>query len=200
MSALHDTWVSRNFTNELYCPADRYSKKHLDRWLSFDTHALWGLVNYGYNIYGSATPGVHRGDLGLATANYEVVGRQVTHYTDRPPPPCRDADVRVPSDMVAFGDHFTLAKSKEGTNAWGGYDGTGGFTGAGGALRPTKQGFSLSQRHNRGANIVFCDGHVEYKKTAKWIEKTDAAIRRWNRDNEPHRETWSDLGTVELSD
>jgi prepilin-type processing-associated H-X9-DG protein/prepilin-type N-terminal cleavage/methylation domain-containing protein len=198
--ALHATWLSPNLTNELYCPADRYSKVNLHRWLSFETHGMWGLVNYGYNMFGSATAGWHRGDLGLATAPYEVVGRQVTHYTDRPPPPCQGTDVRVPSDMIAFGDHFVLAKNREGTEDAPVHQGGGGFTGGGAALRPTKNLFSISRRHNGGANMVFCDGHVEYARTRKWIEKSDAAIRRWNRDNEPHHETWSGLGTVADSD
>lgn len=45
-------------------------------------------------------------------------------------------------------------------------------------------------RHNKGANIVFCDGHVEWQKQGKWIELTEAAARRWNNDNQPHRELW----------
>lgn len=44
--------------------------------------------------------------------------------------------------------------------------------------------------HNRGANVVFCDGHVEWQKQAKWIEFTEAAARRWHNDNQPHREAW----------
>jgi prepilin-type processing-associated H-X9-DG protein len=44
--------------------------------------------------------------------------------------------------------------------------------------------------HNRGANIVFCDGHVEYGKKKGWIKPTDAARKRWNNDNQPHPETW----------
>ena len=44
--------------------------------------------------------------------------------------------------------------------------------------------------HNRGANVVFCDGHIEWQKQAKWIELTEAAARRWHNDNQPHREAW----------
>lgn len=45
-------------------------------------------------------------------------------------------------------------------------------------------------RHNNGANVVFCDGHVEWQKQSKWIELTESAARRWNNDNLPHRELW----------
>ena len=46
------------------------------------------------------------------------------------------------------------------------------------------------KRHNHGANIVFCDGHVEQAHQKKWLERSPVARRRWNKDNEPHPETW----------
>jgi len=45
-------------------------------------------------------------------------------------------------------------------------------------------------RHNSGANVVFCDGHVEWQKQAKWVELNEAVARRWNNDNQPHRSLW----------
>jgi prepilin-type processing-associated H-X9-DG protein len=48
----------------------------------------------------------------------------------------------------------------------------------------------LGTVHNAGANIVFCDGHVEYGKKQAWIKPTEAARKRWNNDNQPHSETW----------
>jgi prepilin-type processing-associated H-X9-DG protein len=47
-----------------------------------------------------------------------------------------------------------------------------------------------SNRHSGGANMVFCDGHVEYAKQERWIEASDGARRRWNNDHKPHPETW----------
>ena len=47
-----------------------------------------------------------------------------------------------------------------------------------------------SKRHGGGANILFCDGHVEHGSQARWIEKTDSARRHWNHDHEPHPDTW----------
>ena len=44
--------------------------------------------------------------------------------------------------------------------------------------------------HNGRGNGLFCDGHVESQKQARWQEPTDQVRRRWNVDNEPHRETW----------
>lgn len=47
-------------------------------------------------------------------------------------------------------------------------------------------------RHKRSHNTVFCDGHVEQLKVGERGKKTESARRRWNTDNEPHPETWTD--------
>ena len=44
--------------------------------------------------------------------------------------------------------------------------------------------------HAGGANVVFCDGHVEYAKQSKWTEESETVRKRWNNDNQPHPETW----------
>ncbi len=43
-------------------------------------------------------------------------------------------------------------------------------------------------RHNNGANIVFCDAHVEYAKRTVWIATSAANRQRWNNDHDPHLE------------
>jgi prepilin-type processing-associated H-X9-DG protein len=50
----------------------------------------------------------------------------------------------------------------------------------------------FQQRHQGKANVVFCDGHVE-SPTLKFIfeDTSDEALRRWNRDHQPHREKLS---------
>jgi prepilin-type processing-associated H-X9-DG protein/prepilin-type N-terminal cleavage/methylation domain-containing protein len=44
-------------------------------------------------------------------------------------------------------------------------------------------------RHQGKANVVFCDGHVE-SPTLQFLfaDSSDAALSRWNRDHQPHRE------------
>jgi prepilin-type processing-associated H-X9-DG protein len=50
----------------------------------------------------------------------------------------------------------------------------------------TKRAYS---RHQGKANVVFCNGHVESPKLTFLFEDTsDDALRRWNRDHQPHRE------------
>lgn len=48
---------------------------------------------------------------------------------------------------------------------------------------------SAEAMHNRRGNIVFCDGHVEAMTfQTLFRDKDDASLRRWNRDNDPHRQ------------
>jgi prepilin-type processing-associated H-X9-DG protein len=48
----------------------------------------------------------------------------------------------------------------------------------------------VADRHNHGANVVFCDAHVEYGKQTNWMKAVAIVRKRWNRDNQPHPETW----------
>ena len=83
-------------------------------------------------------------------------------------PPVRESRVKAPSEMMAFScssyPRFTKALFWD-------------------RLYPAPV-------HNSGANVAFCDGHVEFGKQARWIAKTEGVRRRWNNDNEPHPETW----------
>ena len=48
----------------------------------------------------------------------------------------------------------------------------------------------VSQRHNGRFNVLFCDGHVEGLKVRDLFDVgQDRVLKRWNRDNLPHRET-----------
>ena len=84
-----------------------------------------------------------------------------------------------PVNMIAFGDSSEV--------------------GVGGVIIPTFgvllgetfESWGPSTRHNGGANMLFCDGHVEYGKLASWVEHRDDVLRRWNRDNQPHRRFWT---------
>jgi prepilin-type processing-associated H-X9-DG protein/prepilin-type N-terminal cleavage/methylation domain-containing protein len=45
-------------------------------------------------------------------------------------------------------------------------------------------------RHSKGANILFADGHVERRPLRAWLKRDVATRSLWNRDNQPHEETW----------
>lgn len=51
-------------------------------------------------------------------------------------------------------------------------------------------GYFCVFRHNRRADSLFGDGHVESADHGGLIGKDDSARRRWNYDNQPHDENW----------
>ena len=116
--------------------------------------------SYDYNMAGTARYKSSQPSLGLDN---------VSKYVP-------ESQVKVPSDMIEVAD-FTIQP----------------ITGDGDADDAATINL-LSElpppRHNKGANIVFCDGHVEYGKQVRWLEKTDRARQRWNSDHQPHPETW----------
>jgi prepilin-type N-terminal cleavage/methylation domain-containing protein/prepilin-type processing-associated H-X9-DG protein len=142
----------------------------------------WGNgPSYGYNTEGlrnwAPIPAASRLDLGLG-GNY-ISGRwQAT----------LEAEVKAPSDMIA------LADSWNGTTS-GHIDG--GFLTLQRELPFTQPDVAYRERitriahrmHNGTVNVVFCDGHVETPKFAAHLfDRSDASLRRWNKDNEAHRE------------
>ena len=103
----------------------------------------------------------------------------------------RAAKIKVPSDMIAVGDSHEIGPDvKEGNLTR--------------IMAPPQihpypalqfnqfKFMGTGARHNRGANIVFCDGHVEWAKQTNWLRRASETRKRWNNDNEPHPETWRD--------
>ena len=122
---------------------------------------------YGYNANGCARIHDFRWDLGLGYGNAAAGARSVG-----------SSDVRAPADMIAIGDIqlppglWLNSITPNLPQRLGGLD----------SIVPA--------RHNGGANMVFCDGHNETARLTNWIQATDGARRRWNRDHLPHAETW----------
>jgi hypothetical protein len=90
--------------------------------------------------------------------------------------PLRESRVLVPNDMVAICDYKTNAFD---------LDDDGDDFPMGNILS------QLTSFHNKGANAVFCEGHVEYGKQRAWTKPTAEARQRWNSDHQPHRSTWN---------
>jgi prepilin-type processing-associated H-X9-DG protein/prepilin-type N-terminal cleavage/methylation domain-containing protein len=116
---------------------------------------------YGYNALGT---GPHANPLGLASG----LGASGVNWIG-----ALEVAVLVPSDMMAIGDYLELTRQD------------GDITGA-----LDQQDDFVADRHNGGANVVFCDGHVEYAKQMKWMKAAEGVRKRWNADNQPHPETW----------
>ena len=86
--------------------------------------------------------------------------------------PITESEVSVPSDMMAIGDSFEaniiFMRRK---------------------LAALEEFGNTDTRHQGKANVAFCDGHVESPTLGFLFEDTsDAALSRWNRDHQPHRE------------
>jgi prepilin-type processing-associated H-X9-DG protein/prepilin-type N-terminal cleavage/methylation domain-containing protein len=120
-------------------------------------------MSYGYNAYGCMPIGIKTNALGL-------LGHfNPSTFTSTP---IGDSEVAVPSDMIAIADNFG-----------------GGIAVMRGHLDFDEKNWQASSRHQGKANALFCDGHVE-SPTLQFLfaDTSDYALKRWNRDNQPHQE------------
>lgn len=133
-----------------------------------------GYDHYGYNARGmsgmNASEFLGLGGFVLLTQTYV---------------PLRESEVINPAEMLAIGD---------------GYQGWGQVIIEGKGLawrRPAALSYAFPgctahsmRRHHGKANYAFCDGHVEaVSLNVLFTDTSDTALRKWNRDNLPHRES-----------
>jgi prepilin-type processing-associated H-X9-DG protein/prepilin-type N-terminal cleavage/methylation domain-containing protein len=143
------------------CPSYRNALNWTNPAIAFGEIASF---SYAYNSSGCSMSA----DLGLDGGGF-------------PFPQISETQVTAPADMIAYGDGTESpgwGAVFDPTFAWD-YGGTMGVV----TLGP-------SRRHSGGANMLFCDGHVEYGKYVKWVEHRDDVMSRWNRDHQPHPECW----------
>ncbi|MBI2928538.1 MAG: prepilin-type N-terminal cleavage/methylation domain-containing protein [Verrucomicrobia bacterium] len=110
--------------------------------------------------------------------------------------PTLESTVRAPSDMIALGDEFLRSRnpvldatmSRDGTIAPATFYGS---VSAYSSKTPPKRqpGFKA---HRGRANRAFVDGHLESEDVRQTFTASDAQLKRWNVDNEPHRDRLSD--------
>lgn len=131
------------------------------QWPNFSTNGI--PVSYAYNAYGILRIGNHTNALGLH-------GRFISKSELFAP--VRESEIVNPSEMMAIGDSFI-----------------GGVFFMRYRLEYLDRRGRASSRHQGKANVAFCDGHVESPKLKFLFEDTsDAALVRWNRDHQPHRD------------
>jgi prepilin-type N-terminal cleavage/methylation domain-containing protein/prepilin-type processing-associated H-X9-DG protein len=149
-------------------------------WQFFDeTGTLRPNRSYGYNASGSPPYWDPTANVGFKLLGLD--GEFVSPLDVRPLPEVR---VVVPADMVALGDADDASSTLLGDDGDG--DGPDNWSPPG---DPTSLWEALAARHSRGANVVFCDAHIEYAKTNRWIATNDVAKRRWNHDHLAHMQT-----------
>jgi prepilin-type N-terminal cleavage/methylation domain-containing protein/prepilin-type processing-associated H-X9-DG protein len=98
--------------------------------------------------------------------------------------PCKESKVRNPASLVAFGDSVTQ----------GLIDSRGHFVISTYMMAKNYGGWPINLRRHRGIfNAAFCDGHVESLKRSLLFQRSEQNVRRWNNDDQPHRELWPDF-------
>jgi prepilin-type N-terminal cleavage/methylation domain-containing protein/prepilin-type processing-associated H-X9-DG protein len=123
-------------------------------------HNSFGVSPVGYNSSEALQPG--KDFLGL-NGPWQKDGNGST--------PVKESEVVSPSDMIAIADSvvYGLYFMRQ-------------------DLKYLESRGAVS-RHQGRLNVVFCDGHVESPTLkALFEDDSDAALSRWNRDHQPHRE------------
>jgi prepilin-type processing-associated H-X9-DG protein/prepilin-type N-terminal cleavage/methylation domain-containing protein len=161
-----------------YCPQKQRAVAEWRQLFPDDTEIN---AHYGYNFIGAIRQNPPPTNPGLG-GNF-ILDSSGGHYV-----PTRENQVLVPAQMIAIGDSAALIKppayaraEMTRTNllyiafpftfpAWG-------YTGVG-------------DWHSGGANMLFCDGHIEYAKQSVWLAATPDRRRLWNSDNQPHQTSW----------
>lgn len=134
-------------------------------------------ASYGYNGYGLRDDSLERPLLGLG-------GHKLDYNFPYFPSvgPVREFEVVTPAEMVAMGDGVMGHPN--------GYQpsemiGRSAMKPAADFLGPYQR--EIRARHRGGINVLHCDGHVAaFRLEALFQSRSDAALRRWNRDNKPH--------------
>jgi prepilin-type processing-associated H-X9-DG protein/prepilin-type N-terminal cleavage/methylation domain-containing protein len=144
-------------------------------------------VWYGYNELGYGRRGLY------LEPEEQYLGLSGTPPSGRQPVrPTRECEVVAPADMLAIGDEFCLGPLDTVLTC------DGGLARREEAIWPWATSEDLQdmrweiraaeRRHSRRANVGFCDGHAQTMTfQALFLDKTDDALRRWNKDHEPHR-------------
>jgi prepilin-type processing-associated H-X9-DG protein/prepilin-type N-terminal cleavage/methylation domain-containing protein len=136
---------------------------------------------YGYNVLGAVWNNPPAVNLGLG-GDY-IFGDQGGTYVPTP-----KSRVQNPSQMIAFGDcpavlppigiaptNVTPADLLYISSPY---------------TFPAYGAPGVGQWHSGGANMVFCDGHIEFAQQSVWMAANEGERRRWNNDNQPHEECW----------
>jgi prepilin-type processing-associated H-X9-DG protein len=124
--------------------------------------------SYGYNSYGVLARGPRTNALGLH--GRFILGQTNTGFWAGFAP-VKETEVIAPADMMAIGDSVV-----------------GGIEFIRSDINYVLE-HSADKRHGGKLNVLFCDGHTESPTlTNLFVDTSDAALVRWNRDHQPHRD------------
>lgn len=130
--------------------------------------------SYGYNLRGAETDELKTNEsFGLGPISYWRNGRR------NPWPPVYQAEIRVPSEMLAIADTYMKVGDVSGDDALGCGPYGGDYAG-----RP------FVARHGKNYNVLLCDGHVSNLSPWTLFNPTNNASM-WFYDHQPHPELWT---------
>jgi len=143
------------------CPAQTGTNNDpIVNWTLVDRSGhIWPNRSYGYNTYGGPQSRAGFVSRGLSP----LLG-----FGDTSQDLVAESKVVAPADMIAVTDYDPFTD-----------DGRGG-------LHPDYLWDSCftGKPHSQGADVLFCDTHVEYGKSNVWMAWNDGAIQRWNNDHQ----------------
>ena len=170
-------YCGAGWTNELHrCPGNQMKRStngSTAGQVQGTLKGIWYPLERDYDINDAGAGGGGLGGEGYLSDNGWVDKRHV-----------KDGDIVSPGDLLGYGDSVLTSFGDTSRFSPGSY-----YLKVSSA-RDYYRGFQ-NRRHAGGFNAVFADGHTDSFKTNQLFGKTDASMRRWNRDNQPHPNFWS---------
>ena len=162
--------------NILYCPQLAGAS---DEFLEYFPTNLQIHPHYGYNVFGAVRVNPPPRNPGLG-GDFVLSGPGTGKYVA-----ARENWVRVPSQMIAFGDSPTFVRPPLVSATLTPADPL--YISYPFILQPTGY-YGVNNDHAKGANILFCDSHVEFALQSWWLASTSTSKCLWNNDNQSHPE------------
>src|SRR5262249_44042497 len=103
----------------------------------------------------------------------------------------RESAIVAPSAMIAVGDPFSRSRVTEQDGLFQPLARWKPWKGRTWADPDQETRSAAAVKIHRGLfNRLFCDGHVEPEDFNRPFVPSDEYLRRWNTDNQPHRDRW----------
>jgi prepilin-type processing-associated H-X9-DG protein len=139
----------------------------------YERGAIDRLGSYAYNAAGIRTDDRTNEYFGLGPVIFWKV--TPTSYV----PPVSEAQVSVPSEMLAMGDSLVKETMYGGSDHWR----------CGGPFSSDLAAMPYVLRHGKNYNQLYCDGHVSSMSPSILFDPSKTAPL-WNYDHQPHPELW----------
>jgi prepilin-type processing-associated H-X9-DG protein/prepilin-type N-terminal cleavage/methylation domain-containing protein len=162
--------------NIFYCPQLAGAS---EEFLEYFPTNLQIYPHYGYNIFGAVRVNPPPKNPGLG-GDFVLSGSGTGSYIA-----ARENWVHIPSQMIAFGDSPTFVRPPLLSATLTPADPL--YIAYPFILQPMDY-YGVNNEHDNGANMLFCDGHVEFALQSWWLAATDASKCLWNNDNQSHPE------------